>query len=119
MLRLVRSAAACQGAGFDKTLARELEALGPLHPALQPLLQAGLSRSSAVADEPITVSVLGSDEEEGQIRARLGVFYGGIIAGCNCADDPTPVDSLPERCELLLDLDCASGAARLRLLDRG
>jgi hypothetical protein len=119
MLRLERSAAAFKRADFNATLARELEALGPQHPALHPVLQAALSQTSAVADEPITVSVLGSDEEEGQVRVRLGVFYGGIIAGCNCADDPTPVDSLVERCELLLDLDCATGAARLQLLDRG
>jgi hypothetical protein len=119
MLRLERSAAACRRTEFNATLARELEALGPQHPALNPLLQAGLSQTSAVADEPITVSVLGSDEEEGQVRARLGVFYAGVIAGCNCADDPTPVDSLVERCELLLDLDCTTGAARLMLLDRG
>jgi len=119
MLRLTRSAAAWKSPDFNATLAGELEALGAQHPALHPLLQAGLSQTSAVADEPITVSVFGTDEEEGRICARIGVFYGGIIAGCNCADDPTPVDSLVERCELLLDLDCATGVARLRLLDRG
>ncbi|NEX17366.1 MAG: hypothetical protein C1943_12225 [Halochromatium sp.] len=119
MLRLAQSAAASSTAAFNTTLAKELEALGPQHPALSPVLQAGLSRTSAVADDPIRISILGVDEDEGQIRARIGVFFAGIIAGCNCADDPTPVDSLPERCELLLDLDCASGSARLSLLDRG
>ena len=119
MLRLARSAAASSRPAFNATLVEELEALGPRHPALCPLLQAGLSQTSSVADEPISISILGVDEEEGQIRARLGVFYAGVIAGCNCADDPTPVDSRPERCELLLDLDGASGLARLSLLDRG
>lgn len=118
MLRLARSAAAGNRPDFNATLARELEALGPQHPALQPLLQAGLSQTSTVADDTVTISILGVDEDEGQIRARIGVLYSGVIAGCSCADDPTPVDSLTERCELLLDLDCATGSARLSLLDR-
>lgn len=117
MLRLAQSAAASSTAAFKATLTRELEALGALHPALHPMLQAGLSQTSAVADEPVTISILGVDEDAGQIRARLGVLYVGIIAGCSCADDPTPVDALAERCELLLDLDCATGSARLSLLD--
>lgn len=118
MLRLAQSAAAWSTPGFNATLATELEALGPQHPALHPVLQAGLTNTSAVADEPITISILGIDKEEGQIRARLGVFYAGVIAGCSCSDDPTPMDSLTERCELLLDLDCPTGSARLSLLDR-
>ena len=118
MLRLTRSAAAWKDSDFDAVLTNEIEALGAQHPELHPLLQAGLSQTSAVADEPITVSVFGTDEEEGQIRARLGVFYGGVIAGCNCADDPSPVDSITEHCSLLLDLDCSNGKARLSLLDR-
>lgn len=118
MLRLAQSAAASSTPAFNTTLARELEALGSQHPVLHPMLQAGLSQSSAVADEPVSISILGVDEDEGQIRARLGVLYAGTIAGCSCADDPTPVGSLTERCELLLDLDCASGSARLSLLDR-
>ncbi|MEA3642655.1 MAG: hypothetical protein VBE63_22335 [Lamprobacter sp.] len=118
MLRLAQSAAASSTSAFNTTLTRELEALGPQHPALHPMLQAGLSQSSAVADEPVSISILGVDEDEGQIRARLGVLYSGIIAGCSCADDPTPAGSLTERCELLLDLDCATGSARLSLLDR-
>jgi hypothetical protein len=118
MLRLARSAAASGTRAFKATLAAELEALGPQHPALHPMLQASLSQSSAVADDPVSISILGVDLAEGQIRARLVVLYDGIIAGCSCADDPTPVDRLAERCELLLDLDCATGSAQLSLLDR-
>lgn len=119
MLRLTQSAAAWSRSELASTLAEELESLGPQHAALHPLLQAGLSQTSAVADEPIRISVLGVDEDEEQIRARVAVFYAGVIAGCSCADDPTPMDSRPERCELLLDLDRSSGSARLSLLDRG
>jgi len=27
---------------------------------------------------------------------NIGVFYHSLIAGCNCADDPTPVDKINE-----------------------
>jgi len=100
---------------FRKALTDELEALGSDHPAIQPLLQASLSQTSAVSDSPLSVQLLSLREQEGQILAHLGVFYDGIIAGCSCADDPTPLDSITEHCELLLALRIATAEARLSL----
>jgi hypothetical protein len=113
MLALTRSAAAWNSPAFQTTLVEEVQALGPHHPVLRPLLQAGLTQTSAVAKAPLGAQVLRSAETAGLIHVHLGIFYAGIIAGCNCADDPTPVDTITEHCELLLDIDPTTGRAWL------
>jgi len=117
LLTLARSAASWNRPTFRATLIDEIQTLGPDHPALQPLLQAGLRQTSAVADDALAVHLLSSREQEGHILVQLGIFYAGIIAGCSCADDPSPVDTVTEHCELLLDIDLATGRARATLCD--
>lgn len=117
MLTLTRSAAAWGSPAFRPTLVDEVRALGPGDAVLRPLLQAGLTQTSAVAEAPLGVQVLRSHEEAGRIQVHLGVFYAGVIAGCSCADDPSPVDTITEHCELLLEIDPATGRARATLCD--
>ena len=117
VLFLARSAAAWNSPAFRPTLIEEVQALGPEHASLQPLLQAGLLQTSAVADDALGVHLLSSREQDGHVQVHLGVFYAGIIAGCSCADDPSPVDTITEHCELLLDIDLATGRARATLCD--
>jgi hypothetical protein len=117
VLTLARSAAAWNSPAFGSILVDEIQALGPDHPKLQPLLQAGLLQTSAVAEVALAAHLLSSREQDGHIRVHLGVFYAGIIAGCSCADDPSPVDTITEHCELLLDIDLATGRARATLRD--
>ena len=57
--------------------------------------------------------VIGASEEAGLIRARVGVFFHGVIAGCSCADDPTPVEPQQEYCELELAIDRSTGAVTI------
>ena len=116
-LTLTRSAATWNRPMFRATLIDEIQTLGADHPALQPLLQAGLRQTSAVADDALAVHLRSSCEQEGHILVQLGIFYSGIIAGCSCADDPSPVDTITEHCELLLDIDLATGQARAALCD--
>ena len=42
--------------------------------------------------------LLSASEDAGLLRVKAGIFYTGIIAGCSCADDPTPIDELNEYC---------------------
>lgn len=116
-LPLARAAAAWNSPAFGPTLIAEIQALGPHDPRLRPLLQRALTQTSAVAEVPLSVQLLDSREETGHIRVHLGVFYAGIIAGCSCADDPSPVDTIIEHCEWLLDIDPATGRARATLCD--
>jgi hypothetical protein len=112
-LDLTRSAAAWDSPAFRPTLIAEIQALGPHDPGLRPLLQAGLVQTSAVAEDALAVHLLSSREEDGRIRVHLGIFYAGIIAGCNCADDPSAVDTITEHCELVLDIDPGTGRTRV------
>ena len=80
-------------------------------------LQQGLARSSHVTDRPFQAMVIGAHEEPGLIRVKAGIFYTGIIAGCSCADDPTPIDELNEYCVVQLDIDLATADTTVTLLD--
>ncbi len=113
MARLSRSLAAWATPGFDSVFKDEVKQLGA---AALPLQQ-GLSRSSHVSGDAYDVVVLGAEEEASRIRVRAGIFYQGIIAGCSCADDPTPVDEQTEYCEVLFDIDKQTAEATVRLLE--
>ncbi len=110
-LRLPKSAQAWRTPDFSQTLKRELEALG-----LDELpLQQGLSASSVALDDWMQAIILSSKETSGIIHIHAGLFYTGVVAGCSCADDPTPLERENEYCEILIRLDHASGEAKISL----
>ena len=79
-------------------------------------LQQGLATGNYVADTPVTVIINGIAEDGCTIRVLAGIFYQGVIGGCSCADDPTPVSEINEYCEVRLDIDRASAAAAVLLV---
>lgn len=97
---------------FRDALKAEIARLGP---ADLPLQQ-GLSGSSYATDTPPEAVILGVTDAGNRLRVKAGLFYAGIIAGCSCADDPTPVDEQTEYCEVLLEIDKGSGEATVTLL---
>jgi hypothetical protein len=107
MLRLAASLAAWNSPSFAAVLKRELEQAG----GAQLPLQRGLSATSVALDDAIEVMVLGVGETPARLEVRIGVFFAGIVAGCSCADDPTPVEPQNEYCELLLTIDKATAEA--------
>ena len=107
MVRLPESANAWASDQFLAVLKHELEAL----PVDQLPLQDNLQTSSHLLDDKPSVLILGVDDDGEVIHARIGVFYNGIVAGCSCADDPTPVEPVNEYCELSLELDKQTGMA--------
>jgi hypothetical protein len=80
-------------------------------------LQQGLAYSSHAIADSLSVVILGIVEEAARIRVKAGLFHTGIIAGCSCADDPTPVDEIAENCVARFDIDRLSGEATVELLD--
>lgn len=98
---------------FKATLKQSLETLDP---NLLPLQQ-GLSHSSYVGATPHQVVILTSTDTAAQIEIKCGIFYGGIIAGCQCADDPTPPDECQEYCEVMVRIEKSSGRAEISLLE--
>lgn len=80
-----------------------------------PLQQAVSTSSVALADK-LEVMILHSSETAQHVIIKAGVFFTGVIAGCSCADDPTPVDEQAEYCELLFRIDKATSAATVQLV---
>lgn len=112
MFRLDKSLRAWGMADFEAILKREVEELGADHLPLQQ----GLSVSSHVAGSPITMMIHRVAETEDAIRIKAGIFYQGIIAGCSCADDPTPASENNEYCEIQLDIDKTTAATEVALI---
>ena len=80
-------------------------------------LQQGLSVGSYVIDAPVTVVNVSVADMGSAIRVKAGIFYQGVIAGCSCADDPTPVSDTNEYCEIQLDIDKSTAFTRVALLE--
>lgn len=99
--------------GFEQALKREIEALD----AAELPLQQALAHSSHVTDAPFHAMLIDAREASGVLRVKAGIFYSGIISGCSCADDPTPITEQTEYCVLQFDIDRTTGEARIVLLD--
>ncbi len=113
-LRLPRTARVRESGELPDVLKAELEAQPPDR---LPLQQA-LARGSHALGAGFSVTVLHVTVQHDLVRARVGVFFEGLVAGCGCADDPTPVQPHPEYCELLLEVDRGTGWARVELDER-
>ncbi len=79
-------------------------------------LQEGLSQGSYVSESKFSAMILGVSEEAGVIFARAGFFYTSIIAGCNCADDPSPVEEQTEYCEMQFEINKKTAEVTVKLL---
>lgn len=112
MIRLTQSLTAWGTPDFEGVLKAEIERLG----AEQLPLQQGLTTSSYALDDKLNVRIIRVSEEAGFIRAKAGIFYTGIIAGCSCADDPTPVEEQNEYCEVQLDINKTTAETTVSLL---
>lgn len=100
MFRLSKALSAWGIPAFKEILKDEIERLDA---GVLPLQQ-GLSRGSYSDDKGLSVMIIGISDEPNRIRAKAGIFYTAVIAGCSCADDPTPVDELAEYCEVQFDI---------------
>ncbi len=101
MIRLTKTLQTWGTPEFTFMLKSEIESL-----ALEQLpLQQALTVSSVVFESKPTALILKITDDEHFIHAKIGIMYEGIVPGCSCADDPTPMSENPEYCELQLDID--------------
>jgi hypothetical protein len=112
MIQLPDSINAWGTPDFNEVLKGEVEQLD----VEQLPLQKGLSSSNYALNNKIKMMIINASEVSGLIRVKAGIFYSGIIAGCSCADDPTPVDENNEYCEVQIDIDKKTAAATVTLL---
>ncbi len=97
---------------FEHILKEELKNLG-----LSDLpLQQGLSSSSVALDDKLQVVVLSIEDDTDRILVTASLFYTGIIAGCSCADDPSPVEEQNEHCEVAIEILKSTGATSIKLI---
>lgn len=111
MIHLPKSLLAWPSAEFNAVLKSEIELL---EAGLLPLQQ-GLSHSSQVFGSGFSAMVIGANATADHLYVKVGIFYSGIVAGCSCAGDPTPVDAVNEYCETLLEIDRKTAAAKVML----
>ncbi len=111
MLNFVKSLQAWKTPAFEETLRAEIEALG----AEDLPLQQGLRQGSHALADTLGTSILQVTEDATGIHVKVGLFYRSVIAGCSCADDPTPIDELTEYCEITVTIDKVSAEATIDL----
>ena len=114
MIALPLSLAARHEADFRDRLKQELQSLAGELP-----LQQGLSQGSVALTEDAQVMILAVEDDGEGLMARFGVFYTSVIAGCSCADDPTPLDVVSEYCEMQVVIDGDSALAVVSLCGDG
>ena len=113
MIQLTKSLAAWDTPEFVTVLKMEIEQMS----VKQLPLQQGLSNSSYALDTHLNVIINNVSDDENMIYVKASVFYTGVIHGCNCADDPTPVDELPEHCDVQLDINKLTAETNITLLN--
>ena len=111
-MRLSKSINARNTPAFEETLKQEIQRLdGKLLP-----LQQGLSHSSYAIEDNFNVVILRISEGDTLISVKAGIFYTGVIQGCNCADDPSPDNEYAEYCEVEFTIDKTTAETSVRLL---
>ncbi len=105
--------ALAEGAALKPALRQDLRALDERALPLQQALRQG---SIAVADK-LDVMILDCRDSDHGWDIRCTVFFHGIVAGCQCADDPSPEERIDESAQLRIRLSRRDGSAVIRLLD--
>ena len=93
---------------FTAILKAEIEALPP---GSLPLAEGG-ALGGYVDDETITVTVMTCEEHADALKVAIGIFYGEILAGCSCGEDPETLNSY---CELVATIDKHSAHTQFTL----
>lgn len=111
-IRLTKSLEAWGTPNFEGVLKSEVE---QINADLLPLQQ-GLATTSHVAENPHKAMIINVTDEPDTIRVKAGIFYSGMVIGCSCADDPTPINEQSEYCEVEFIINKNTAEARVLLL---
>jgi hypothetical protein len=113
MITMNLSLQAWNTAVFTETLKQEICSLDE---KLLPLQQ-GLKYSSIVNADSLSVTIFKVTADDNNIIAKVGLFYTGIIAGCNCADDPSSADEITEYCETEFNINRSTAETVIKLIE--
>ena len=112
LIRLPRTINSWGTSAFADTFKIEVQEID----AIKLPLQQAMTQSSYMMDCGINVVLLNASETENMLHIKAGIFYSGVIAGSCCADDPSPLDSQSEYCELQFDINTATAETIVSLL---
>jgi hypothetical protein len=73
-------------------------------------LQQAVKNGSIALPEDISFMVLSTQQSEQQFIVKCGIFFRSMIAGCSCADDPSPSDTLEEYSEAWFVIEKRDGS---------
>jgi len=113
MIYLSESLKAWGTAAFNTVLKEELCTID----AKQLPLQEGLTQSNYAISTHLSIRIINASSDKKHIRVKAGLFYTGVISGCNCADDPTPVDEINEYCDVLLCINKTTAETSINLIN--
>ena len=88
MVQLIQSLNNWGGEEFNAAFKQEVESLknGDLP------LSKGASISGYVDDSNLSVNIQNTSDTDSEITVEFGIFFGEIVIGCSCHDDP-PVEN--------------------------
>jgi hypothetical protein len=78
-------------------------------------LQRALNLGSHALTDDLGIMINQAKQVNNTILVRAGVFFSSVIAGCNCADDPSPIDKQSEYCEMDFAIDQTSAETSILL----
>lgn len=109
MLKLLRTIQQQDPGTLLQTLKEELESgVGESLPLDQATLEGGYCEPKG-----LEVTVLGIQQNEATLQARIGVFFTEIVANCSCGDEPM---EKPAYCQMSLIIDRVSGETTARII---
>jgi len=82
----------------------------------QLLLQQALQNGSHASREAMKIIILSSTEDDASIYVNIGVFYSSLIPGCQCDDDPSPMNVENEYCELAFVINKLTAETKIALI---
>lgn len=113
MLKLTSSLNAWCQPIFDDIFKQEV---ATMNVTLLPLQQA-LTHSNFTDGSKRSVMIISATATTEAIHIKTGIFYVGMITGCSCADDPTPLSEIAEYCEIQFDIDRVTAETTITLLN--
>jgi hypothetical protein len=113
MINLSKSLPVWGSEHFSQTFINEVSQL-----SLEKLpLQQAMSVGNVASKHNLQILIHHKREELEHLLVHCGIFYSSLISGCNCADDPTPIDYNTEYCELEFKIDKSSGETLINIRD--
>lgn len=111
MIQLAHSLSSWGSKHFNRSFIDEVTQL----PLQQLPLQQAMSVGNFASKHNLEILINQQHEDNEFIYIKCGIFFSSLISGCNCADDPTPIDYNTEYCEMLFKINKKCGDTHISI----